>query len=31
MEQASMEVLAALDLIAASGENDPSLLCVAGH
>jgi predicted nucleic acid-binding Zn-ribbon protein len=31
MEQASLEVLAALDLIAASGENDPSLLCVAGH
>jgi hypothetical protein len=31
MEQASMEVLAALDLIAASGENDPSLLCVAGQ
>jgi hypothetical protein len=31
METASMEVLAALDLIAASGENDPSLLCIVGH
>ena len=31
MEQASMEVLAALDQIAVSGENDPSLLCIGEH
>jgi hypothetical protein len=30
MEDASMEVLAGLDQIAASGENDPSLLCISG-
>jgi hypothetical protein len=31
MEEASMEVLAGLDQIAGSGENDPSLLCIAGR
>jgi hypothetical protein len=31
MEAASLEVLAALDQIAAAGEDDPSLLCIGGH
>ena len=31
MERASMEVLAQLERMASSGENDPSILCVGGH